>query len=112
MIALFPDFNPPGLPSEVDVDEACIWLLAVMDEADKRRKFVASVLTFYFERGHVTERQMDALQGIVMKTMGAWGRGDLECQGAQPVEAQKVTFGKVIDATAMMRGRADGEVLE
>lgn len=104
---LFPDQNPPILPQETNPDEACIWLLAVMDEDDRSRKFVASILSFFIDRGYLTDKQMDGLQTIASKMIRRHLDGDLQCQGAAPAAAQKLAFGQVLEFP-----RNDGEVSE
>jgi len=108
---LFPDNMPPMIPYECTVDEACIWLLAVMDERDGSRKFVASILAYFLDRNWLSEKQMAALQSVVAKVAKKHADGELECQGARPAHAQKVTHGKVIPAFGRVEGD-DFEVLE
>lgn len=96
------------IPHECSVDEACIWLLAVMDNGDTSRKFVASILTNFLDRGWLSEKQMAALHAVVAKVAKKHADGELECQGARPSKAQMVTHGKVIPAF----GRAEGDDFE
>ena len=111
MRSLFPDQNPPAIAEETAVDEACIWLLAVMDESNNARRFVASLLNQYFERGWLSEKQMSVLQEILLKTARKHAAGELEAQGATPAKKQGLTVGKVIPAFGR-DGTDDGEVLE
>ena len=104
---LFPDGTVPPFPNHADVPTACIWMLAVMDPDDGPRKFVASVLTYYFDRGHVTEKQMDALRSFASKLIRRHMDGDLQCQGAAPAPTQIMEFGNVIPLR-----RADHETVE
>lgn len=107
---LFPDENPPPFPSGADVPTACIWMLAVMDPEDGSRKFIASVLTYYFDRGYVTEKQMDALRSVASKIIKRYLDRDLQAQGASPAPCQTLDFGEVIQLSSL---RADQcEVLE
>lgn len=108
MKVLFPQNNPPMIPAESRVDEACIWLLAVMDEADSSRRFIASLLTYFLDRGWLSEKQIAALQETVARVAKRHTDGELECQGAQPAKAKKITHGKVIAAF----GRAEGDDFE
>lgn len=109
MSFLFPEQNPPMLPQSSTVPEACIWLLAVMDDEDNGKKFVASLLIYHIDRGFLTERQMDALRALTSRIIGRFVDGDLECQGAKPAEVQTLDFGNVVP---MRRAICDGEVLE
>ena len=104
---LFPDQNPPILPRETNPDEACIWLLAVMDDGDRSRKFVASILSFFIDRGYLTDKQMDGLQAIASKMIRRHLDGDLQCQGAAAAAVQKLAFGQVLEFPCN-----DGEVSE
>lgn len=108
---LFPDNNPPSFPSGADVPTACIWMLAVMDPDDGSRKFIASVLTYFCDRGYVTEKQMEALRSVASKLIKRHMEGDLQCQGAIPAKAQTLDFGNVIQL-ARVRGGDECEVLE
>lgn len=110
-MALFPNQNPPMIPSECQVDEACIWLLAVMDEGDKSRRFIALLLTYFLDRGWLSEKQMTALQDTITRVARKHSDGELECQGASPAKAKKIIHGKVIPAFGLAEGD-DFEVLE
>ena len=107
---LFRDHDVPPFPSGADVPTACIWMLAVMDPDDGSRKFVASVLTYFFDRGYITEKQMDALRGVASKIIKRHLDGDLQCQGALPAKVQTFEFGTVIELSRARCGQA--EVLE
>lgn len=107
---IFPDQNPPMIPQECSVDQACIWLLAVMDETDGSRRFVASILTYFLDRGWLSEKQMEALQSVVAKVAKKHAEGELECQGAKPAKTATVTHGKVVPFSRA--GSDDFEVLE
>lgn len=108
MKMLFPDQNPPMIPVECGADEACIWLLAVMDDTDTSRRFVSSLLTYFLDRGWLSEKQMQALQETVTRVAKKHSDRELECQGAIPAKAKKITHGKVIPAF----GRAEGDDFE
>ena len=111
MKSLFPDQNPPMIANECSADEACIWLLSVMDEADTSRRFIASLLNGFLDRGWLSEKQMDALHSVVAKVAKNHAEGNLECQGAAPSKSMIVTHGKVIPAFGREEGD-DCEVLE
>lgn len=93
---LFPDQCPPPLPNGADVPTACIWLLAVMDTDDGKKRFVSSVLTYFFDRGYLTDKQMDALRGVASKVIKRYLEQDLQCQGSAPAQSQTLDFGNVI----------------
>lgn len=82
-----------------------------MDPEDGSRKFLASVLTYYLDRGYVTEKQMDALRSVASKTIKRHMDGDLQCQGATPAKGQTLDFGNVIHLPRAI-GCDEGEVLE
>lgn len=90
---------------------ACIWMLAVMDPDDGSRKFIASVLKYYFERGYITERQMEATRDIASKLIRRRLEGSLQCQGSPPSEPQTFEFGTVIELSTN-RDSGNCEVLE
>lgn len=105
MMFLFPDQNPPALPNGANVDQACTWLLAVMDEGDRTRKFVSSVLAYYLDRGYVTERQMDSLRDVTSKAIRRYIERDLQSQGSAPAADQTLDFGNVIEFQHPFNGR-------
>lgn len=108
MRGLFPDQNPPILERDARVDQACIWLLAVMDEDDKSRRFVASLLTYYLDRGYLSEKQMEGLRSVASKMIRRHIDGDLQCQGSEPATVQTLGFGNVIEFRAQSE---DAEVI-
>lgn len=110
---LFPDSNPPRPPESMTVDQACIWLLAVMDPKPAGgRRFVAGILSFYLERDYVTDKQLAGLQSILTKVGARHATGDLESQGAVliPAEEARLHHGKLVPLRAV--NDDDGEVLE
>lgn len=110
---LFPHGNPPAFPENADVPTACIWMLAVLDPEDGAKKFLASVLSYYFDRGYLTEKQMDALRNLASRAIKLHLDRDLQCQGASRAKAQTLEFGNVIHLPrAVGVGVIDEEVLE
>lgn len=107
---LFPDNTPPALPNDSSVDEACVWLLAVMDKSDKARRFVSSILTYWYDRGYISEKQMDGLRSAASRVIGQYMAGELESQGAVPAKNQRLEFGNVIELSPAKAGKR--EVLE
>jgi hypothetical protein len=71
----------PPTGKKLDVYDVCIWLLRVLDRKEKSLLFAASVFDFYLKRGHLTERQSEALQDLFDRTIDRYERNALECQG-------------------------------
>ena len=71
-------------PQSRKIQDVCIWLLLVMDENDRSRRFVTSVYLYFLERGAITDAQMAALKRIASGILADIDRGILECQGGRP----------------------------
>lgn len=80
---LFKSTRPERLEFPASVVAACSWMIAVMDEDDRQRKFVASVMVYFMDRGSITDKQMEALKSILAKTMRQFDDEDLESLGSK-----------------------------
>lgn len=90
---LFPNGDAPPAPEMASAGRACAWLIAVMDENDKRRKFVASVYLFWLDRGYLTDKQLDALRAVFGKVANDYDNGFLESLGAMPAQEDDMRIG-------------------
>ena len=93
---LFQGAAPPPLPPNAAVDDACIWLLVVMNAQDPSRRFVASLLNYHSEHGYLTEKQVDALSSLSLKISRHFAAGNLEILGGGPARSQRVGLGVVV----------------
>lgn len=93
---LFQGSLPPPLPPNASVEDACIWLLVVMNRHDQRRRFVASLLNYYSDHGYLTDKQIDALSSLSLKISRYFAEGNLEILGAVPAQSQRVGLGVVV----------------
>lgn len=72
-------FDPPV--DGADIQDVCTWLLRVMNKKDKSVVFVASVLTFFLQKGGLSEKQYASLQRVFVRIDEAYSRNALEVQG-------------------------------
>jgi len=72
-------FDPPA--DGADIQDVCTWLIRVMNKKDKSVVFVASVMTFFLQKGGVSEKQYASLQRVYGRVLDAFERGALEIQG-------------------------------
>lgn len=73
-------FDPPG--DGADIQDVCTWMLRVMNKKDKSVVFVASVMTFFLQKGGVSEKQYASLQRVFNRVLDAYERSALEVQGS------------------------------
>ena len=93
---LFQNSSPPPLPQNAGVQDACLWLLVVMNRDDKSRRFAASLLAYHAEHGYLTEKQMEALRSLSLKISRRFVAGELEVLGAAPAASQTLGLGAII----------------
>ena len=106
---LFPGSTPPILPPKTTIQEACVWLLVVLDKQATSRRFVASVMLFHIERGYLTEKQLGALRDLISQTAARYMDGALEIFGSAPAAPQMIEFGNIIPFN---RHDDDAQVIE
>lgn len=107
---LFPDLNPPAF-SNGTIEDAFLWMIAVMDRGDPSRRFVVSVYGYFLDHGEVSPKQFSALKKILAKVSGRFHEGALKCQGGGGVPATAtVEIGKVVQFRQATND--DGEVFE
>jgi len=74
-------FDPP-LGNDSDIQDVCTWLIRVMDKKDKSVVFVASVMTFFLQKGGISEKQFSSLTRVFDRVMDAYSRNALAVQGS------------------------------
>lgn len=74
-------FEPP-LGKESDIQDVCTWLIRVMDKKDKSVVFVASIMTFFLQKGGISEKQFSSLTRVFDRVIDAYGRNALAVQGS------------------------------
>lgn len=62
------------------MSDAVFWTLAVMDENDRSRAFVAGVYAFFLETEEITDRQREAFMKVFQRVSKAFDEGALDCQ--------------------------------
>lgn len=93
----------PPTGKKIEVYDVCIWLLRVLDRKEKSLMFAASVFDFYLKRGHLTERQSEALQDLFDRTIDRYERNALACQGV--VAHDDGTAANVVSITGARKRR-------
>lgn len=73
-------FEPPA--DGADIQDVCTWLIRVMNKKDKSVVFIASVLTFFLQKGGLSEKQYASLQRVYLRVVEAYERNALEIQGS------------------------------
>lgn len=77
-------FEPPQ--EQCDVQDVCTWLLRVMDKKDKSVVFVASIMTFFLQKGGISEKQYSSLSRVYDRVLETYGRNALAVQGSVVAE--------------------------
>ncbi len=77
-------FDPPR--EQCDVQDVCTWLIRVMDKKDKSVVFVASIMTFFLQKGGISEKQYSSLVRVYDRVLDAYGRNALAVQGSVVAE--------------------------
>lgn len=72
-------FDPPS--QDADIQDVCTWLIRVMNKSDKSVVFVASVMTFFLQKGGISEKQFTSLQKVYDRVLDQYNRGGLVVQG-------------------------------
>lgn len=74
-------------PAEgADIQDVCTWLIRVMDKKDKSVVFVASVMTFFLQKGGISEKQYSSLSRVFDRVLDTYERGALAIQGSVVAE--------------------------
>lgn len=72
-------FDPPA--DDADIQDVCTWLIRVMNKSDKSVVFVASVMTFFLQKGGISEKQLASLQRVYGRVLDQYNQGGLVVQG-------------------------------
>lgn len=96
-------FDPPA--NGADIQDVCTWLIRVMNKKDKSVVFIASVLTFFLQKGGLSEKQYASLQRVFERVYDAYERNALEVQGC--VVAQD--DGSPTNIVSFSAGRSKGK---